>query len=102
MDIAMFQGVIRRQNCAARIAEDVLYAFALQAFRQNLCSRFCHGSRSSILNLFIDEHPGAALRRTAAGVCPTGFLPRLSYSPQIIFLLALALMGCVRGMGFFF
>ena len=43
MDVAVLQGVIRRQNCASRIAEDVLYAFALQAFPENLCSRFSHG-----------------------------------------------------------
>ncbi len=42
VDIAMLQGVIRRQNCASGIAENVLYALALQALPKNLCSRFCH------------------------------------------------------------
>ncbi len=51
VDIAVLQRVIRRQNCASGIAEDMLYAFALQAFPQDLCSRFCHGSDSLIFNL---------------------------------------------------
>ena len=42
MDVAVLQGVVGRQNRAARIAEDVLYSLALQAFPKNLRSRFCH------------------------------------------------------------
>ena len=63
MDIAMFQRVIRRQNCASRITEDVLHAFALQAFPQNLCSRFCHGPcpQSCIFSATADYVGTAAL-----------------------------------------
>ena len=59
MDIAVLQGVIRRKDCASGIAEDVLYAFALQAFPQNLCTGFSHGPFSSSL-----------VEKTTAELCP--------------------------------
>src|ERR1700687_2956623 len=52
VDVTVLQGIIGRQNCASRIAENVLNALALQALPENLCSRFCHGSQSLILNLY--------------------------------------------------
>ncbi len=98
MDIAVFEGVICRQNCASRIAEDVLHALALQAFPQNLCSRFCHrpcpqswissaatnhvgtaapgcpAERSSA-DFVAPQHPcRAALDWTAGGGCPHAIL----------------------------
>ena len=42
MNRAVPQRVVRRQNRAAGISEDVLHAFALQTFPKNLCSSFRH------------------------------------------------------------
>jgi hypothetical protein len=42
MNLAMLQGVVGGQNRAAGISENMLYAFALKAFPDDLCSGF-HG-----------------------------------------------------------
>jgi hypothetical protein len=43
MDLAVLEGVVRWQDGAAGVSEDVSYPFALQAFPQNLRSSFHHG-----------------------------------------------------------
>ncbi len=44
MDLAVLEGIVSRQNGAARVSEDVCHAFVLQTFPKNLRSSLHHGS----------------------------------------------------------
>jgi len=46
MDLAVLEGVVRWQDGAARVPEDVSYPFALQAFPKNLRSSFHHSYKA--------------------------------------------------------
>src|SRR6202162_6274548 len=88
MNVTVLQGVVGWQDCATRIAEDVLYALALDAFPKNLRSRFFH-SQSSV----------PSSRPVGRFHILISYSAR-SYSPQIVFLLAFVAVT-VGGVGLF-
>jgi hypothetical protein len=51
MDLAVLQRVVRRQDRAPWVSEDVCYSFLLQALPQNLRSGFQHRIQTPLLSL---------------------------------------------------